>query len=400
MKLNGWSVAKMGDVVAQTSRNARVEPNLEYRLLGVRWYGNGCHQHDSLLGSKLKTPMLSRVEPGDVTYNKMWVRKSAFAVVQEQHRGMYATSEYPTFECRRGLVLPEFLERVMVSPGFARAASDLCRGTTSRARLNPTDFLRLTFQLPPIDEQKKIAAILLSVDEAMAATQAVVAQLEVVKRATMGELLTRGLPGRHTRFKNTEIGEVPESWSVARVADCCNIRNELRKPLNQAERSRMRGPYPYYGPTKQIDSISEWRLEGEFALIGEDGDHFLKFDRWPMTQMISGRSNVNNHAHVIAGTDACSAAWFAAFFRHRDIVSRLTRQGATRYKLRKSTLEELFIALPSIDEQKHICEVLSSIEDRLAAEEATANGLRAIKSGLESVLLTGQVRVKPDPEPA
>ena len=33
------------------------------------------------------------------------------------------------------------------------------------------------------------------------------------------ELLTRGLPGRHTRFKQTEIGEVPEEWSVVRLRE-------------------------------------------------------------------------------------------------------------------------------------------------------------------------------------
>ena len=68
----------------------------------------------------------------------------------------------------------------------------------------------LNLLLPPLAEQKKIASILSSVDEAIEATQAVLDQLHVVKKAMMAELLTRGLPGRHTRFKQTEIGEVPE----------------------------------------------------------------------------------------------------------------------------------------------------------------------------------------------
>ena len=61
-------------------------------------------------------------------------------------------------------------------------------------------------------EVLKIAAILSSLDDAIEKTQAVIDQVQVVKRGLMQELLTRGLPGRHTRFKQTEIGEIPEEW--------------------------------------------------------------------------------------------------------------------------------------------------------------------------------------------
>ena len=63
------------------------------------------------------------------------------------------------------------------------------------------------FPLPPPSQQRRIAAILCSVDDAIEKTQAVIDQVQVVKRGLMQELLTRGLPGRHTRFKQTEIGK-------------------------------------------------------------------------------------------------------------------------------------------------------------------------------------------------
>ena len=75
--------------------------------------------------------------------------------------------------------------------------------------------------LPPLPEQKKIAAILSSVDEAIGATEAVIAQTRRVKEGLLQDLLTRGIRrgGRpHTRFKETVIGEIPESWEVLRVS--------------------------------------------------------------------------------------------------------------------------------------------------------------------------------------
>ena len=68
--------------------------------------------------------------------------------------------------------------------------------------------------IPPLPEQRKIAAILSSVDDVIEKTQAVIDQVQVVKRGLMQELLTRGLPGRHTRFKQTEVGEIPEKWDT------------------------------------------------------------------------------------------------------------------------------------------------------------------------------------------
>jgi len=186
---------------------------------------------------------------------------------------------------------------------------------------------------------------------------------------------------------------VPEGWEVVRVGSCLKVRNDLRRPINQAARELIRGPYSYYGPTRAIDSINEYRLEGTFALIGEDGDHFLKFDRWSMTQLVSGRFNVNNHAHVLEGTATCSAEWFAAYFRHRDITPDLTRQGATRYKLKKETLLSLPMALPPVDEQRQICRSFDAIEVRLSAESAGRRGLEVVKAALLAVLLSGEVRV-------
>ena len=86
--------------------------------------------------------------------------------------------------------------------------SDLVRvsqGSTFAA-VNKADLCGLEIPFPPSTEQREIAAILSSVDDAIEKTQAVIDQVQVVKRGLMQELLTRGLPGRHTRFKQTEIG--------------------------------------------------------------------------------------------------------------------------------------------------------------------------------------------------
>ena len=88
--------------------------------------------------------------------------------------------------------------------------------------LNRSTATSLHFQLPPIVEQREIAAILSSVDNAIEKTQAVIDQVQVVKRGLMQELFVRGLPGRHTQFKQSEIGDIPTEWTVVQLEELCS----------------------------------------------------------------------------------------------------------------------------------------------------------------------------------
>ena len=95
-----------------------------------------------------------------------------------------------------------------------------------------------------VHEQRKIAAILSSVDDAIEKTEAVIDQVQVVKRGLMQELLTRGLPGRHTRFKRTEIGEIPAEWGTeplcALVQDGTSITYGIVQPGPHVEHGGVR----------------------------------------------------------------------------------------------------------------------------------------------------------------
>lgn len=192
-----------------------------------------------------------------------------------------------------------------------------------------------------------------------------------------------------TKFKQTEIGLIPEDWDLKNVGDCFKICNNLRLPISQEIRNSMQGIYPYYGPTKIQDYINEYRVDGEYALIGEDGDHFLKWYTHSMTQLASGKFNVNNHAHLIKGNDKeTTTAWFYYFFKNRDITQFLTRQGAGRYKLSKVGLSNLPCAYPKIEEQKAIAQVLSDTDNLIQTIEQKLTKKRDIKQGAMKKLLT------------
>ncbi len=194
-------------------------------------------------------------------------------------------------------------------------------------------------------------------------------------------------------YKQTEVGIIPEDWAISCVGDSFDVCNDLRFPISQSVRERMVGPYPYYGPTSVQGWINEYRVEGEYALIGEDGDHFLKWRSQPMTLLVRGKFNVNNHAHLVRGTKNLTD-WFYWFFSNRNLTPYLTRQGAGRYKLTKAALLKIPCALPpKIEEQRAITGTLSDVDTLLGALERLIAKKRDLKQAAMQQLLTGKTRL-------
>jgi len=189
------------------------------------------------------------------------------------------------------------------------------------------------------------------------------------------------------------INTIPAGWKLTTVGKVCKIRNDLRKPLSTEERAKIQGAYPYYGPTGVLDFIDHHLVEGQFALIGEDGDHFLKPEQKAQTLLVNGKFNVNNHAHLIQGTEKCSSEWFFLYFHHRDITHLISRQGASRYKLNKDTLSKLPILVPPLNEQLEIYKLFTTWDDAIEKTELLISMKSKIRESLANRLLFGKDRV-------
>lgn len=276
----------------------------------------------------------------------------------------------------------------------------LAQGSTIK-EIRPSTIKKLDVRIPKsVDEQKVIAIVLASIDQFIDKSKRLVAKYERIKTGLIQDLLTHGIDedgnirSEETHeFKDSELGRVPIDWKVETIGQSCRIQNSFRKPLSAEVRENMKGRYPYYGPTGILDYINEFRVDGKFVLLGEDGDHFLKFKSQEMTLLVSGKYNVNNHAHILEGKNDCLTEWIHCFFCHRDLTAHLLRQGAGRFKLNKSTLLKLYIALPRTEEQQRIIEKINQLSSFLQKEKDALSKLMNLKKALMQDLLTGKVRV-------
>ena len=122
------------------------------------------------------------------------------------------------------------------------------------------------FQLP---EQKKIASILASVDEVLENTQKQIDKLQDLKKATMNELLTKGIG--HTEFKDSELGRIPKSWSVVKVGDFLEFKNGLNKEKQAFGKGQK---IVNYMDVFTNPEISENNLQGRVTLSESESERF------------------------------------------------------------------------------------------------------------------------------
>ena len=176
-------------------------------------------------------------------------------------------------------------------------------------------------------------------------------------------------------------------WQCSTIAGSAEIRNNLRFPIKKEDRDAMAGGFPYYGPTGELARINEFRIEGRHMLIGEDGDHFLKFREKQMTLLVEGKFNVNNHAHLVRGTVGCKTEWLFYYLNHADLTPFLTRQGVGRFKLTKETLLKIPIQVPPVREQNTIVSILTTWDEALEKFDALIQAKEQRKKALMQQLL-------------
>lgn len=315
---------------------------------------------------------------------------------------------------------PKFLGYLVRSPPMLPHYQGGARGTNVRRnRIARADFLAIPVGLPPLGEQKKIAAILCSIDEAMEATKAVIDQLQVVKKAMMAELLTRGLPGRHARFSHTEIGEVPEGWQVAPLGSLLTGIDAGWSPLcdsvpaNEDEWGVLKVSAVSWGEfrpneNKRLPPHLEARPQAEVR----SGDLLVSRANTPdlvgrcvLVRETRPKLMLSDKLMRLRVNQAKASAGFVRLVMETPSSRRQIEDGATgssrsMKNISQEKLRSILVPQPAVDEQEGIARSFDLIGERTISEESMLGGLRALKAALMSVLLMGEVRVKPDGEAA
>lgn len=169
-------------------------------------------------------------------------------------------------------------------------------------------------------------------------------------------------------------------WPIRTVAAVTEVLDRMRRPINASERAFRQGIYPYFGANGQVGTIDNYIFDEELVLVAEDGGFF--FDPLkPIAYRVSGKSWVNNHAHVLRANQDMDPDWLYLSLAFQDVSTYV--KGATRPKLNQAELRELPVPCPPIDEQRRIVARIKACMERIDEIE----GLRQETTRISTALL-------------
>lgn len=244
-------------------------------------------------------------------------------------------------------------------------------------------------------------------DETIEKTEAVITQLGVVKKAMMQELLTRGLPGRHTRFKQTEIGEIPEEWEVSLVSAAGEVVAGKAKDvrLDAPARPYLRVANVFDGRIDVSDVLEMPFTDRDFERFElREGDILLNEGQ---SLELVGRCAMYRNEYVgpcaiqnalirfRAGLQlrAPFAEQVFRWYQRAGKFAAVATQTTSIAHLGVQRFAGMSVPLPSLEEQDVIARLLNAIDWGMTREQSIVAELSRTKSALMSVLLTGELRV-------
>lgn len=224
-------------------------------------------------------------------------------------------------------------------------------------------------------EQQKIADCLSSIDDLIDAESRKLRILEKYKKGLMQKLFPaegKTLPEwRFPEFRHKN------EWRIKPLGKICKNYDSRRVPIT--EKDRIRGEIPYIGASGVIDYINDFIFDEDLLCVSEDGANLVA-RTYPIAFSISGKTWVNNHAHVLKFSHKYTQNIVESYLNMINLQDFLT--GMAQPKLNRAKLDIIPIPLPEEGEQQKIADCLSEIDTMIKEQSNKVEQLKAHKKGL------------------
>jgi restriction endonuclease S subunit len=301
-----------------------------------------------------------------------------------------------------------FLRYLIGNPKFSSFVDRIKTGT-SIPHVSGGQIKSYEILLPPIAEQKAIAAVLGALDDKIELNLRMNATLEAMGRALFQSWFVDFDPVRArldglqpigldpptaaifpNEFENSELGPIPKGWHLTNLGEVVEVFDSKRVPLSGREREQRRGPYPYYGAASVMDHVDDYLFDGVYMLMGEDGS-VINEDGTPVTQYVWGKFWVNNHAHVLRGKNGISTEHLLLHLSKTNISAFVT--GAVQPKLNQANMNRIEFILPSSEVANAFRNTVEPFFAQIRANTDQARTLAIIRDTLLPKLLSRQLKI-------
>ena len=192
---------------------------------------------------------------------------------------------------------------------------------------------------------------------------------------------------------NKQPYPLPNGWQWVTLESVAECLDNLRSPVNAAERAKRPGKIPYYGATGQVGWIDDFLTDEQLVLLGEDGAPFLDLFK-DKAYIIEGKAWVNNHAHILRSRFGSVGNKFLCHYLNAFDFSSYVN-GTTRLKLTQAKMKKIPIPLPPLDEQKRIValldELFADLDEAKTLAQAVVDGSELRRAAILQKAFNGEL---------
>lgn len=384
----GWPTPKIGALLKVVQRPVRLEKTKEYRLVTARRSRGGIVRRETLLGKDIATPSQFEIAEGDFLISRRQIAHGACGIVPAELAGSVVSNEYATLRPTAALD-PGFLKHLTTSIYFQQTCFHSSIGVhVEKLVFDLQGWLRWPIAVPEPPEQRRIAAVIDTWDEAILVAEKLVADREKQRRgltlnyasSPTSELKALGSIGRFVKGKGLPKSDLTETGTPClRYAEIyTRYRDTTRELISK---------------TSEVGAQSSRPLRfGDivFAASGETAEEIGK----ALAYLAHEEAVVGSDTVVLTGHGQ-NAAYLGHILNSEPIAKQKAAagKGHSVVHIHAPDLAKILIPLPSLPVQNKVAATLQTIEEQIGCSVALVSHLRAQKQGLMQKLLTGQWRV-------
>jgi type I restriction enzyme S subunit len=265
------------------------------------------------------------------------------------------SSAYYVFEPKdHEVLLPEYLKMWLFRTETDRYVGYISGGDV-RGGISWDTFCNMPIIIPSIEKQQEIVQEYNTIQNRIALNNQLISKLEETAQAIYKQWFVdfefpdeKGKPYKSNGGKMVWCEElekeIPEGWELTELKNIIENFDSKRKPITGSDRISVLKSYPYYGAASLMDYIDDFIFDGEYILMGEDGSVITE-NGTPVLQYVWGKFWVNNHAHVLKGTNGFNENSLYVLLKNTNVTDIIT--GGVQLKINQTNLNSLKIIKPT-----------------------------------------------------
>lgn len=371
-----WDVHMLRDCLQRIERPVEVEPNELYTQIGIRSHGKGLFYKEPVTGEALGNKSVFWIEPDCFIVNIVFAWEQAIGKTTQSEVGMIGSHRFPMYRPVNDRVDINYLIYYFLTKRGTNILEAASPGGAGRNKtLGQNRFLKSKIILPSIEEQRKIAAILMTQDKVIELKEKRLTEKQRQKKYLLQQLLTRQkrLPGFTSEVEETNIKAI-SIYSVSSIS---------QTTLEKYEGKRL---YPVFNANSIAGYVDFFENEYPYISIIKDGAGIGR------VRLCEAKSSTIGTMGCIHARKGISIAFL--YYLLEQVDFRKYSNGSTIPHLYYKDYSCEKVWVPDIQEQTAIAEVLSTADREIDLHRQNIEQEKQKKKALMQLLLTGIVRVK------